>query len=173
MDQELSMMKWFGDWTFAGGDGLQFGYCGRTEATIKALLITGGCCHDYSKQKFIFAWGISARANVADNRATRGKHNNGQNSYYENDDWAKGYDIVVHNESVCRCCSPQSGRSRVLRPHRAGTPAVVIHCEHTAIATRRMIGQVLGVTSDTRTNYPFEVQNARTTRSWRSLATSG
>lgn len=26
---------------------------------IKALLITGGCCHDYAKQKLIISQGIS------------------------------------------------------------------------------------------------------------------
>ncbi len=34
------------------------------EKPIKALLITGGCCHDYAKQKDILTQGISARANV-------------------------------------------------------------------------------------------------------------
>src|SRR5437016_4761411 len=32
---------------------------------IRALLITGGCCHDYAAQKKILTEGISARANVA------------------------------------------------------------------------------------------------------------
>ena len=31
---------------------------------IKALLVTGGCCHDYARQKQIITRGISARANV-------------------------------------------------------------------------------------------------------------
>src|SRR5688500_15692913 len=31
---------------------------------IKALLVIGGCCHDYAKQKDILTKGISARANV-------------------------------------------------------------------------------------------------------------
>src|SRR6266704_3232748 len=31
---------------------------------LKALLITGGCCHDYEAQKKILSEGISARANV-------------------------------------------------------------------------------------------------------------
>ncbi len=32
---------------------------------IRALLVIGGCCHDYAKQKDILTKGISARANVA------------------------------------------------------------------------------------------------------------
>src|ERR1041385_7952759 len=31
---------------------------------IHALLVTGGCCHDYTHQKKILTEGISARANV-------------------------------------------------------------------------------------------------------------
>ena len=30
---------------------------------LKVLLITGGCCHDYAKQKDILKKGIEARAN--------------------------------------------------------------------------------------------------------------
>jgi hypothetical protein len=31
---------------------------------LKALMVTGGCCHDYVAQKKILSEGISARANV-------------------------------------------------------------------------------------------------------------
>ena len=31
---------------------------------LKALLVTGGCCHDYTAQKKIIPEGVSARANV-------------------------------------------------------------------------------------------------------------
>jgi hypothetical protein len=31
---------------------------------LKALLITGGCCHDYTKQHEVIAKGIQSRANV-------------------------------------------------------------------------------------------------------------
>src|SRR5882762_8317249 len=37
----------------------------RSAEPIHALLITGGCCHDYTAQKKILTDGISARANVA------------------------------------------------------------------------------------------------------------
>src|SRR6267142_5716633 len=36
----------------------------RAAEPLKALLITGGCCHDYEAQKKIISEGISARANV-------------------------------------------------------------------------------------------------------------
>ena len=31
---------------------------------LRALMVTGGCCHDYANQKKILSEGISARANV-------------------------------------------------------------------------------------------------------------
>ena len=66
---------------------------------IKALLVLGGCCHDYAKQKDILTKGISARANVevtiAYDPDTTTKH---LNPVYNNPDWAKGYDVVIHDE---------------------------------------------------------------------------
>ena len=66
---------------------------------LKALLVTGGCCHDYNNQKKILTEGISARANVewtiVQEGGTSTQH---KVSIYSNKDWIKGYDIVVHNE---------------------------------------------------------------------------
>ncbi len=95
---------------------------------LRALLITGGCCHDYPRQKDILPQGISARANVQwtvvqDPRTgTTGKV-----EVYQKDDWAKEYDVVVHNE----CFADEKEVEwveRILKPHREGVPAVVIHC---------------------------------------------
>ena len=95
---------------------------------IRALLVIGGCCHDYAKQKDILTKGISARANVEwvisydPDKGT--KH---LNPIYGAPDWAKGFDVVVHDE----CCSDVTDEaviSRILEPHRAGVPAVVLHC---------------------------------------------
>jgi hypothetical protein len=97
-------------------------------APIRALLVVGGCCHDYAKQKDILTKGISARANVQwtisydPDKGT--KH---LNPVYEKPDWAKGYDVVVHDE----CCSGVTDLSiinRILDPHREGLPGVVLHC---------------------------------------------
>lgn len=99
-----------------------------TPKPIRALLVTGGCCHDYPRQKDILPKGISARANVEwtvvhDPRTgTTGKID-----LYGTDDWARGFDIVVHNE----CFADEKEipwLERILAPHRAGVPAVVIHC---------------------------------------------
>src|SRR5437763_11766964 len=67
---------------------------------LRALLITGGCCHDYAAQKKILTEGISARANVTWTiiHEGDGSDKDVKFSIYEKPDWAKGFDVVVHNE---------------------------------------------------------------------------
>ena len=95
---------------------------------IRALLVIGGCCHDYKKQKDILTKGISARANVqwaiAYDPDTGTKH---LNPVYGKPDWARGFDVVVHDE----CTSDVKDLDaihRILEPHRQGLPGVVLHC---------------------------------------------
>jgi len=97
-------------------------------AAIRALLVTGGGYHDYAKQKDILTKGISARAEVqwtiAYDPDTVKEH---KNAIYENPDWAKNFDVVVHDE----CTSGVTDLAvinRILEPHRQGLPAVVLHC---------------------------------------------
>jgi type 1 glutamine amidotransferase len=110
-----------------------FGLAGNVGAEdaprpIRALLVIGGCCHDYAKQKEIITQGVSARANVrwaiAYDPDKGTKH---LNPVYETADWAKHFDVVVHDE----CCSDVKDLdlvNRILEPHRQGLPAVVLHC---------------------------------------------
>lgn len=95
---------------------------------IRALLVIGGCCHDYEKQKDILTKGISARARVEwtisydPDKGT--KH---LNPVYAKADWAKNFDVIVHDE----CCSDVTDLElidRILEPHRQGLPGVVLHC---------------------------------------------
>src|SRR5258708_30021672 len=66
---------------------------------IKALFICGGCCHDYLHQKDIITKGVSARANVEWTIAYEpSKASDKLNPVYENPDWYKGFDVVVHDE---------------------------------------------------------------------------
>ncbi len=95
---------------------------------IRALLVIGGCCHDYARQKDILTRGISERAHVewtiAHDPDTTTRH---KNPVYDSPDWAKGFDVVVHDE----CSSDVNDRAvidRVLKPHQEGLPGVVLHC---------------------------------------------
>jgi type 1 glutamine amidotransferase len=100
----------------------------KGEKPIKALLVIGGCCHDYAKQKTILSEGISARANVQWTIIHEGDPKSDHKmSVFENPDWAKGYDVVVHDE----CCSAVKDPAfieQVLKPHKEGFPAVILHC---------------------------------------------
>ena len=99
---------------------------------LRVLLITGGCCHDYATQKDILKQGLEARANVVVDQiytdippgtsATKPPL-----PIYGNPDYAKGYDVVVHDECAADINDPAIIKG-VLAPHRAGIPGVNLHC---------------------------------------------
>ena len=95
---------------------------------IKALFVCGGCCHDYKNQKKIIPEGISKLANVEWTIAYQPETDTRTlNSVYKNPDWAKGFDVIVHDE-----CSADvkilSEIDNILKPHKEGLPGVVLHC---------------------------------------------
>ncbi len=133
-----------------------------TAKPLRAMLIAGGCCHDYERQKIILSEAISARARVewtlVHEDTTAKDH---RVSVYEKPDWAKGYDVIVHNE----CFSGVTDTAfieNVIAAHRNGTGAVVIHC---AMHTFRDLKtnewrEFLGVTSPKHgKQQPLEVKN--------------
>ena len=95
---------------------------------IKVLLITGGCCHDYAAQKDILKKGLEERANVrvtqihSDDKSTKPPL-----PIYGNPDYAKGYDLVIHDECSAGVADLPT-IDGVLKPHRDGTPGVNLHC---------------------------------------------
>ncbi|MEZ6107498.1 MAG: discoidin domain-containing protein [Pirellulaceae bacterium] len=101
---------------------------GDAPRPLRALLITGGCCHDYEAQKNLIKRGLEARANIEVTVVHQGgSSTNSRIPLYENADWADGYDIVLHDECFADVDDPQ-WTARVLEPHRNGVPGVVIHC---------------------------------------------
>ena len=102
---------------------------------IKALMVCGGCCHDYEKQKKILSEGITARANVEWTIVHEGIPDSARKydardhkvSIYEKPDWWKGYDIVVHNECF-GAVNDVKFVEGIAAPHKAGLPAVMLHC---------------------------------------------
>jgi type 1 glutamine amidotransferase len=116
---------------------------------LRALLITGGCCHDYEAQKKILTEGISAHARVTWTIVHEGGDTREHMvSIYQKPDWAKGYDVVVHNECFGYVTNVDFVE-RIAAAHSNGVPAVVLHC---SIHSYRMSPtdawrQVLGVSS--------------------------
>ena len=95
---------------------------------LRALLVTGGCCHDYAKQKDILKAGLEARANiVVDQVHTNNSSTRPPLAILGNPDYAKGYDIVIHDECAADISDPATVEG-VLKPHRDGIPGVNLHC---------------------------------------------
>jgi hypothetical protein len=95
---------------------------------LKVLLITGGCCHDYVAQKDILKNGLEARANVViEHMHTPDTSTKPPLPLYGNPAYAKGYDLVIHDECAAGIDDPKV-IAGVLQPHRDGIPAVNLHC---------------------------------------------
>jgi len=125
-------------------------------------LITGGCCHDYDFQSKALTEGLSARAPI--NWTVRhegGDSKDFQSAHYDDPDWAKAFDVVVHNECYANTTDADY-IAKVVAAHKAGTPAVVVHCAmHTyRAASTDEWRAFLGVTTrkhDHQSNYPVTV----------------
>lgn len=95
---------------------------------LKALLITGGCCHDYGRQKEVLKLGLEQRANIEVKLVhTNDTSTKARFEMYESADWAKGYDVVIHDE----CTSDVTEKpyvENILNAHKNGVAAVNLHC---------------------------------------------
>ncbi|HMJ90758.1 MAG TPA: ThuA domain-containing protein [Candidatus Acidoferrum sp.] len=94
---------------------------------IKALLVCGGCCHDFANQKNILSEGISTRANVVFTVVHEGDDRTNRVSIYEKSNWWQGYDVVVHNECFGMVADDKFIEN-IAAAHKAGVPAVMLHC---------------------------------------------
>ncbi|MEJ6573174.1 MAG: ThuA domain-containing protein [Akkermansiaceae bacterium] len=142
----------------AEGENKQF-YKGKP---IKALLITGGCCHNYKFQSKALTMASEAKAPIqwtVHNKGGKGTH--AEIELYNDPNWAKPYDVVVHNECFAKTSNPEYIR-KITEAHKKGVPAVVIHCAmHTYRDTKiDDWRQFLGVTSrhhEHQSRYPVKV----------------
>lgn len=94
---------------------------------LKALLIAGGCCHDYKGQHEVLFKGIQSRANVqVDVVWTDDKSVNPPLPIFDNPNWADGYDVVIHDECAAGNKNPKVMK-HILDTHKK-VPAVHLHC---------------------------------------------
>ncbi len=102
---------------------------------LRALVIAGGCCHDYAMQPIILKEGLEARAHVEvdvivaidtttqkPDRSTKARF-----PKYEKPDWAKGYDVIIHDECSADVKDVEYVKN-ILAAHKAGVAAVNLHC---------------------------------------------
>lgn len=115
---------------------------------LKALLITGGCCHDYEGQTRVLREGLGRRLHIELQVAPWNKKRDSKLEIYEKDDWAKGFDVVIHNECYGGVTDVEYVE-RIARPHLEGKPAVVLHCSMHSYRNAKTDAwrKVLGVTS--------------------------
>lgn len=98
------------------------------DAPAKVLLITGGCCHDYATQKEILKKGLEQRLNVEVTQINSpDKSTKPPLAIYGNPDYAKGYDLVIHDECAAGVTDPAVIQG-VIAPHKNGVPGVNLHC---------------------------------------------
>jgi uncharacterized protein len=139
--------------------------CLAAEKPINALIITGGCCHNYAFQSQAITQAVSKVAEVKwtilqDPRTgTRG-----QIDLYNDPHWADPYDVIIHNECFADTDDSEYIR-RITEAHKAGKSAMVIHCAmHTYRAAKTDDWrEFLGVTSrrhDHMAKYPVKAADA-------------
>ena len=122
--------------TTTDGDGVVLARYARKPGTepppspkpLRALLLIGGCCHDYAEQKDLLKAGLEARANLTvDIIYSPDGSTKPPLPIYGKPDYAQGYDVVIHDE----CAADQNDEGvvkAVLQPHRDGLPGVNLHC---------------------------------------------
>ncbi len=124
---------------------------GVTEPAIRALMITGGCCHDYQNQKRIISEGLSERVGPIDWTLLQyDDRREVKADVYKNADWIDGFDIVVHNECFGAVEDVDFIQGIVDAHLKAGTPAIMVHCSlhsYRTAANADAWRELVGVTS--------------------------
>lgn len=134
----------------------------KDEKALQVLLITGGCCHNYLFQSVALTKGVEDRLGAEFTVVNEGgTGTRGKIDLYDNPDWAKPYDVVIHNECFANT-DDEAYIKKITEAHKNGAPAVVIHC---AMHTYRAAAfddwrQFLGVTSkhhEHQSRYPVKI----------------
>ena len=99
-----------------------------TGPRLKALVVSGGCCHDYTNQDKILMEAVRKILPVDWMVAYQGgTGTNAMIPLYTDPNWYKGYDVIVHNECYADVGDEAFIRG-ILAAHKAGVPAMVLHC---------------------------------------------
>lgn len=94
----------------------------------KILLVTGGCCHSYELQAKILKECLPNNTNTHLTIVNDGgKGTDAKIALYNKRNWAKGYDLVIHNECFAET-KDTAYIKKITKAHYQGKNAVVIHC---------------------------------------------
>lgn len=120
------------------------------EKQVRALLVTGGCCHNYAFQSQMITQSVAkvvkdVKWTVLQDARTGTR---GEIDLYNDPNWAKAFDVVIHNECFADTDDP-AYIGKITEAHKKGVPAMVIHCAmHTYRAAKvDDWREFLGVTS--------------------------
>ena len=98
----------------------------KASGSKRALLVTGGCCHDYDRQKDILSEGISQRVKTQwdilfemDEKKSK--------AWLSKPGWADKYDFIVYNHCFAHEKDAAFVQS-ITDIHKAGKPAIALHC---------------------------------------------
>lgn len=95
---------------------------------LRVLIVAGGCCHEYDKQHMALKEGIESRLNaVVDVAYNPDKTTKATFEIYQSKDWAKDFDVIVHDECSADVTDP-AYVANILNAHKAGVPAINLHC---------------------------------------------
>ena len=95
---------------------------------LRVLIVAGGCCHDYATQTKLLKEGIEARIHAEVTIVyNASKSTETTFKIYEKDDWAEGYDCILHDECSAKVMDKEYV-GRILNAHKSGVPAVNLHC---------------------------------------------
>lgn len=94
---------------------------------LRILFVAGGCCHDYINQPAILKKALEERANVKVDIFTSANGTSLTHDIYNTADWAKNYDLVIHDECSASI-TDLTYIGNILKPHADGIPAVMLHC---------------------------------------------
>lgn len=137
-------------------------FVSKAQKPMRILLITSGCCHNYDFQAKALQDALVGKADAQWTVVNEGgKGTQGMIDLYNNPNWAKGYDVVVHNECFADT-KDEAYIHKITQAHYAGAPAVVIHCAMHTYRTSPIAEEwreFLGVTSrrhDHQSKYPVK-----------------
>ena len=135
----------------------------KNQEPIKALLVTGGCCHDYENQKKIISEALSASVGPIDwTIVDYDDKKDTQADIYKQAGWIKDFDIVLHNECFGGVEDGEFVQSIVDAHVQHKIPAIVVHCSmhsYRNAPTADSWRKLLGVTSRRHesTKHPLNV----------------
>lgn len=96
------------------------------EDTIRALFVTGGGWHDYETQETLLTDALQKHLNIDLTIVHEGEKNPDYHvSVFQEENWADGYDVIIHNTAFGRVTD--SDFLQFFVENHKGTPAVLIH----------------------------------------------